>query len=70
MAFRKESGGTGVSRRDECRKILRIIEDDFDRMTTKDANFYTSMHDKLESDAFEPTADQLFWLRDIRDRML
>lgn len=69
-AFRQESGGTGISRRDEARRLLKILEDDFDNMTTKDANLYADMHRRLESDSFEPTAAQLFWLRDIRDRML
>lgn len=71
MALGQDSGGTGASRRAEAFRILEIIKDETERMIPKDANFVSNMEDRLEERAdFEPTTPMIFWLRDIRDRLL
>jgi hypothetical protein len=70
MTFRQDSGGSGISRRDECRRIIVIVRDHFDAMSSTDSKFVQDMTERLDYDTFEPSAKQLFWLRDIKDRIL
>lgn len=63
----KESGGDDKARIEEARRIVRILEEfmDSDKLSEKDKQFLTEM-----TDCDFCTTKQLFYLRDIKDKVI
>lgn len=66
----QDSGSTGTARRAEAEKLIQIIGDDRERVLEKDSRFLDDLKRQLQHIKFEPTAHQIFWLRDIKDKTL
>ena len=62
-----ESGGDADSRLAEARDLIRMLEDHYEAMTTREQTFIEDMQAK---DCVGCTVKQLFWLRDIKDKYL
>ena len=61
----QESGGDELSRIEEARTIVRLLEEASEEMQPKERAFVESM-----ADCDYATTKQLFWLRDIKDKYL
>ena len=61
----QESGGDELSRIQEARTIVRMLEECSDEMTERQRDFVNQM---ANSDYC--STKQLFWLRDLKDRYL
>jgi hypothetical protein len=58
------TGGNADDRRAEADRILKIIEDDVERLTSKQQEFIAQM-----CEGGEVSGKQLLWLRDIKDSL-
>lgn len=58
------TGGNADDRRAEADRILKIIEDDIERLTSKQQEFIEQMCMGLPV-----SGKQLLWLRDIKDSL-
>ena len=60
-----ESGGDELSRINEARETVRMLEEFNDQMSQKEQEFVEQM-----TDCDYCTVKQIFWLRDIKDKYL
>jgi len=58
------TGGTADDRRAEADRILKIIEDDVERLPSKQQDFISQM-----TEGGAVSGKQLLWLRDIKDSL-
>jgi hypothetical protein len=74
----QQTGGGATSDADEARKLLELIEDAggyslvLEVMGDKSANFVASQLEArdIRRSSYYVTGKQLFWLRDIKDRLV
>lgn len=66
------SGGDNRSRLEEARKLIALIVPHLHQLPQKEREFIVQTEYRLESfgDSALVTPKQLFWMRDIRDRIL
>jgi hypothetical protein len=69
----QQTGGNALSDAHEARQILRLIGDtDYaNDLSKREAGFLDDMFDRaLVNPEFRVTGKQLFWLRDIEDKLV
>lgn len=66
-----ETGGTPLSRAREAKELLSQLEDHHDDLKEKELEFIQGLSERIEKfgDMTIVSPRQLFWLRDIRDRV-
>ena len=73
MPLFQESGGSEQDRTNEAIHIWKIIQDlDHSDLSDKDAKFIDELRDRLHTYGASThiSPKQLFWLRDIKDKLL
>jgi hypothetical protein len=70
MALRNESGGDNDSRVSEARELMKIIEDEAEKLSGRETQFVESIADQLTFATPSISAKQIFWLRDIKDKVV
>lgn len=71
MSLGQETGQTLEEMRKEAKKLIDIISElDFDSLSDKELHFFEDMRNKLIFPKFSISGKQIFWLRDIKDRLL
>lgn len=67
-----DSGQTPERRTEEAQNLVEMLEDHEDEMSPSDRNFYRSTAERFKQYGLRTTISvkQLFWLRDIKDRVL
>jgi hypothetical protein len=70
MALRNESGEDNDSRVAEARDIMRIVEDETEKLSGRETQFVESIADQLTFAVPSISAKQIFWLRDIKDKVV
>lgn len=67
----QETGGTPEQNKKEFLQLMELIALlDPDSLPDKDRGFYEDMKNRLIFPKFVPSGKQLFWLRDIKDKLL
>ena len=71
MSIGQETGKTPEAMRDEVVQLVKIISQSSpESLSDKDLHFYEDMKNRLVFPKFVPSGRQLFWLRDIKDKLL
>jgi hypothetical protein len=73
MTLGQQSGGTPEQRLAEAQRIMEIISDlPTEQLSQRDEDFLTEMQDRLDQygERCMVSTKQLFWLRDIKGKLL
>lgn len=67
-----ESGGDHRQRAMEAEKLLELIGEDTDQLAPNEQKFVADLKERFERYGLQTTVStkQLFWLRDIKDRLI
>jgi phage shock protein A len=68
----QESGGSPESRTNEAEKLLEMLEGRDEAMAPNEQKFVTDLRERFEKYGAKTMVSpkQVFWLRDIKDRMI
>jgi hypothetical protein len=67
----QETGGTPEENRDEARKLIELIVLlDYESLPDRDLHFFEDMRNRLVFPKCTVSGKQLFYLRDIKDKLL
>lgn len=62
---------TSEERTDEARRILATIKvEDFSKLSARDQSFLDTQYTNADNVSYSPSPNQLFWLRDIKDKLI